>query len=140
MAASVNCVEQQHALLGPAHEAPALGRRRAEVGLYLLEYVDERRRKGHAVVHREAQSLRLPRLMVGVLADDNGLHLVERTQVEGVEDEPPRRITRAPAVLVVNERRQGGEIRFVELGADVPPPALLYLYVHMFMGFSDMQK
>ena len=38
----------------------------------------------------------LPRLMVGVLAEQDNLHAVERAQVEGVEDEPPRRVRRPP--------------------------------------------
>lgn len=47
-------VEQQHALFGPSDKASALWHRRAEVGLYFLEYINERGRKRHSVVHGEA--------------------------------------------------------------------------------------
>ena len=121
-------------------EASALGHGRAKVGLDFLEYVDERRRKGHSIVHREAQPLRLARLVVRVLADDYHLHLVKRAQVEGVEYQPSRRVTRALAVLVADKRRKRGEVRLFKLRADVPFPAIFYLHVHVYLYFNDMQK
>ena len=92
-------VEQQHALPRPPREVARRRHRRAQVELYLLEYVDERRREGHAVVHREAQPVGLAGLMVWVLADDDHLHAVEGAQVEGVEYELPGRVARVVHVL-----------------------------------------
>lgn len=123
-------IEQQHALLCPAHEVSAAWHGHAEVALYLLEYVDKRRRKRHAIVHREAQPVGLPRLMVRVLAYYHNLNLAERAKVEGVEDEPSWGITRGAFVFVAHKFDKVGEIRFLELLAYMLLPALFYLYVH----------
>lgn len=123
-------VEQQHALLCPAYKASALRHRRAQVVLNLFEYVDKRWRKRHAVAHREAQSLSLPRLVVGVLSEYHHLNLVERAQVEGVEDKSSRRIARMVAVFVVYKVDKIGKVRLFKLTANMLFPRLFYLYVH----------
>ena len=96
-------VEQQHALFSPACEVAAFGHGCAEVLLYLLEDVLQRRRERHTVVHGEAESLCLSLLMVRILPNDDHLHLVEGTEVEGVEDEVARRIACGGAIFVAHK-------------------------------------
>ena len=72
-------IEQQHPLLRPSGKVSRLGNRTAQGIVYLLEDVLQRRRERHPVLHREAQSMRLSRLMIRVLADDYHLHLLKRT-------------------------------------------------------------
>ena len=84
-----NCergVEKQHALVGPAFKIAARRHRRAYVGRYLFENIDERRRHGYAVVDRKTQSMCLIYIVIRVLTQYHNLNLVERTAVEGVED------------------------------------------------------
>jgi hypothetical protein len=45
--------------------------------------------------------------MVRVLPYDDDLDLLERTQVEGIEDKPPRRVARARGILLTYG---GGEL------------------------------
>ena len=79
-------IQQEYALIGPTGKVPAFGYRNAQVVLNLLENVLEGRREGHPVVHREAQAVRLSRSVVRVLSDDHHLCLVERAEIEGIEN------------------------------------------------------
>ena len=79
-------VEQQHTLARPVVEASVAGRRDAQVGLELLEDVLQRRRRWYPPAHREAQAVRLPGAVVRVLAQDHGLDLGVRGQVQRGED------------------------------------------------------
>ena len=123
-------VEQQHALARPALQVAAGGHGSAHVLLYLLEDVLQRGREGHAVLHREAQAVSLAGLVVGVLADDDHLHLVEGAQVEGIEDEAARRIAGSSGVFLSHAFGQLCEIGFLKLALQVLLPCGLYLYVH----------
>ena len=108
-------VEEQHALVGPTGEV-AVGRQGlAEVGLNLLEDVDQRGRHRHTRSHREAHAVGLPRLVVGVLTDDDHLDLMEGTMVEGVENLPRRGIDGGAGVLVAYEGGQLLKVGLVEL-------------------------
>jgi len=74
--------------------------------------------------------MRLPRLMIGILPDDDHLHLIEGTEIEGIEDEFARRIAHRMHVLRAHRLRQLCEIRLLELGAEISLPTLLNLYAH----------
>ena len=50
-----------------------------------LEDVDQRRRRGHVRAHGEAQAVGLAGTVVGVLAENNHAHLIQRCAVQGVE-------------------------------------------------------
>lgn len=108
-------IEQEHALGSPSSQTSARGHGYAEILLYLLEDIDQRRRKGNAVCHGEAQAFGLSRLMIGVLSDDHHLHLVERAEVEGVEDKTGRRIDDTVCVFAPDKIGQFLEIGFVKL-------------------------
>ena len=124
-------VEQQHALPGPSREVARLWHRRAEVIANLLEYVLQRRRKRHTIVHGEAQPVGLPRLMLGVLPYYHHLNLVERTEIEGVEDEPSGRITLVLPVFLSHEIGEVGEIRLFKFLPEMLFPAFFDIYIHI---------
>ena len=96
--------------------------RLAQVLLYFLIDIDEGGGHGDAFRHREAKSHGLPRLVIGVLTDDDHFHLVERTKVEGIEDEPARRIARITAILLAHQMGETGEIVFLKLRPKLPLP------------------
>src|SRR5690606_30007415 len=57
----------------------------AEIALQLLVDVDEARRGGDAGPDAEAEAVRLAGAMIGILAEDDDAHLLERRQVERAE-------------------------------------------------------
>ena len=92
-------VQQQYALLRPSRQISRLRHGCTEILLYLLKDVLQRWRKHDAILNGEAQTMSLTGFMVRILANDNHLHTVERTQVEGVEDEFAWRVARGLCVL-----------------------------------------
>lgn len=124
-------VEQQHALLGPAAQTAALGSGPPEVVLDFLENILQRRGLRHAVGHRETEALGLPRLMVGVLPDDDHLDAAERAQVEGVEYLRAGRVTRAGTVSSAHKVGERGKIGLVELRLQLLPPAFFNIDFHL---------
>ena len=97
-------VEQQHPLVCPTAEvSTGGGDGKTEVVVYLLDDIDQRWRHTHTVGDREAQSLRLPRLVVGVLPKDDDFHLVERRAVEGGKDKTARGIAGVRLALLDEE-------------------------------------
>ena len=86
-------IEEEHALVGPAREVAISALRRfADIRLDLFEDVSERRRYGYAMMHGEAQAVRLSQAMIGILAEDDDFDLSERTAVECPEYIRRRRI------------------------------------------------
>src|SRR5688500_10538610 len=116
-------VQQQYALVCPGQQAAVVGPRQAEVALDLLEDVLERGRYRHARQDREAQPVRLARPMVGILAEDHDLDLLERRGVQRGEDVRSRGIDDlAGALLRAQELTQCLHLRPFELGADARLP------------------
>ena len=130
-------VQEEDALPCPACQVAAHGDGCSRLGLNLLEDVLERGREGYAVVHAEAESVRLSGAVVRVLPQDDHAHLMERCRVEGIEDEPPGRIASARRVLLPHELRQRLEIRLVELLLQLCLPRRFYLNIHVFSYLSD---
>ena len=125
-------IQEKHALLRPSCQVAALWNGRSRFIVYLLENVLERRREGNPVVHAEAKSVRLPGAVIRVLPEDDHAHLVERRRVEGIEDEPPRRIASARRILLPHKLRQLLKVRLVELLLQLRLPRRFYLYIHVF--------
>ena len=96
-------IQKQHAVLRPASEITAFGRLKADVVLQLLENIDQRRRLGNPVLHREAEPMRLPRAVVGVLSENDGAHVVVIGIAQGVEDVVHMRIDAARGILLLQE-------------------------------------
>ena len=124
-------IEQQHALLGPPRQVARDWHGCPHVALYLLEYIQERWRHGYTIRNREAEAHGLSLLMVGVLPDDDYAHVVERAEVEGVEDKAPGRVARMLLILGAHELGKVGKVGLVKLAADVAAPRLVYLYIHV---------
>ena len=72
-------------------------------------------------------------LVIRVLSDNHHLHLVERTEIEGIEDEMPRRIACGTTVFLMYEIDKTDEILLVELVAKLLAPRLFYLYIRVFL-------
>ena len=123
-------VEQQDTLFRPPRQVSRHRHGRPQVISNLLEDVLQRRREGDAFLNREAQPMSLSGLMIGILANDDHLHLVERTEVEGVEDEAGRRVARRLLVLLSDGGRQLLEVRLLELRLQLRLPCGFHLYVH----------
>ena len=105
-------VQQQNPLLCPSREIAGHRNRSTKVLLYLLEDILKRRGKCHTVAHRETEPMCLPWAMIGVLTDDHHLHLVERTEVEGIENQSPRRITCGCLVFLTHKICEVDKILF----------------------------
>jgi hypothetical protein len=109
------------------------GRLLAHIVTNLLEDVDKRWRKGYAVVHGEAESMRLSVAMVGILTNDYHVGLVEGAKVEGVENQFARRKNGVLAVLGTNKVGELDEVVLLKLTAKMSFPALFKLYVHLLI-------
>ena len=72
--------------MGPAFQVPVLRWRDAEIVVEFLENVDEGRRRLDSERHREAKSVRLARIVVRVLPDDDGLDFIDGAKVEGCKN------------------------------------------------------
>ena len=117
-------VEHQHALVGPALQVAVVGDVDVQVALELFIDVHQRRRRRHARLHREAQTVGLARAVVRVLAEDHHLDLVQRRRVERVENHRARRIDfLAGRLLLAQELAQLGHVGLVELSTQCLLPA-----------------
>ena len=124
------CIEQQHPLFCPARQVARLRDGRTEVILYLLEDILQRRREHHPILHGETQSMCLSGLMIRVLSDNHHLHLVKRTQVEGIEDQFSRGVTSGLLILLPHGLCQLCEVGLVEFLAEIRLPCRFYLDIH----------
>ena len=123
-------VEQQHALLGPTTEGACRGKGTTQVILDFLEDVDQRRGHLDAVLHREAEAFCLSGFMIGILANDDDLYLVERAEVESIEYLLTGRIAGHGGVFAVDKLRELLEIGGIKLRLKPLRPRGFYLYVH----------
>ena len=81
----------------------------------------------------------LSRTVVGVLTQNDDLHLIKRREVESVEDQGAWGIDGILSLLTDEERLQVGEIRRLELRSQHLIPAFVdigFLYFHLFQLFS----
>lgn len=124
-------VEKQDPLVGPPCEVAA-GERYggAQVAVDFLYDVDERWGHRNALRHRKAKAVSLPWLVVGILSEDDYLHLVERGVVEGREDVTAFWVTGVFAALVDKELLELGKIRGVELRLQDLEPGGVDFYSH----------
>lgn len=76
----------------PTFEVPVRGRVDAEVVVQFLENVDERGGRLDSHRYREAKSVSLAWVVVGVLADDDRLDFIDRAKVEGRKNLGSRRV------------------------------------------------
>ena len=100
-------VEKKNALVRPLEEIWHVAK--------FLRNVDERRRRSDFRRHVEREPLCLPRLVVGILAENHDLDLVERRAVERVEYLSRRRIDDAVPVGGLYEADEFGEVGLFKL-------------------------
>ena len=113
-----HAVEQEHALLRPMFEKAVALRPDAEVALQLLVDVDEARRRADPRLDREAQTMRLPLAVIGVLPEDHHAHLVERGEVKRPEPVGPLgENPLSPLALGGKEALEVAHIGFIELAS-----------------------
>ena len=96
----------------------------------LLVDVDERGRQFDAGLDGEAESMRLARIVVGVLSQNHDLDLVERRTVERLEDEASWRIDDAVRIGVFDELREFRKVGAGELVRKDAFPRFVYLDIH----------
>jgi hypothetical protein len=58
---------------------------------------------------------------------------MERAEIEGIEDEPSRRIDSRGAIFFSHKVRESDEIVLLKFGGKLLFPTFFYLYIH---GFS----
>ena len=73
----------------------------------------------------------LPRLVIGVLAYDDHLHLMEGAQVKGIEDERPWRVASPLTVFTADGFGELCEVRLLELCTEAFFPTGFYLDIHI---------
>ena len=115
-------VEQQHAALGPLHEVAVVRHLTAEVCVQLTEHVGERGRRANAGADAEAHPVRLPRAVVGVLAQEQDFHVRQRRDAEGAEDIGIRGVDRVRGSLRRDERAELYEVGRGELVRECVAP------------------
>ncbi len=115
-------VEEEHPLLGPRHQIPVVRDRQAELLLHLLVDVAQGGRRLHARPHGEAQAVPLPLAVVGVLAEDQDLHLVVRSRFQSREHLLPGRIDRPVGPLLLDEFGELPEVGALKLLAEDAAP------------------
>jgi hypothetical protein len=126
-------VEQQHPLVCPALQVARGGNRCTQVTLYLFIYILQRWWHFHAVVDREAKAVGLSFFMIGVLAQDDHAHAVERATVKGIKNQTGRWITPTGPILLAHIVGEQLKVGFVKLGLQHTSPAVFYTYVHQSM-------
>lgn len=122
-------VEQENPLTGPPCQLPTgVGDMRVEVGIDFLDDVDQRGRDSDPLGDRKAETLRLSRLVVGVLSEDDDFHLVERRVVEGGKDLAAGRVTDILLAFRYKKTLQLCEIGCLELRSEDFKPGGVNLY------------
>ena len=80
-------VQQKDALLGPLRQITVSGRCDAQAVFDLFVNVAQAGRQGDVARHAEAEPHGLPRVVVGILSENNHLHLVDRCSIVRIEDQ-----------------------------------------------------
>ena len=109
-----NRIEQEDALVCPTCKVTAFRTRSAQITLYLLENVFQRRGEWDSRLNRKAQSMRLTRFMIRILTQYDCLDFIKRTKVKGIEYLTTGRIHYPGGIFRTYEFYQIGKIRFVK--------------------------
>ena len=86
-------------------------------------------------MYGETEAVRLSWLMVGILTNNNHLHLMKGAEIESIENESARRITRAAPIFLTYSSSQLLEIGLLKLFQQMFLPSGFYLHVHTFSTF-----
>nr|GEU28320.1 hypothetical protein [Tanacetum cinerariifolium] len=132
-----HAVEQEHALPGPVRQI-GVAALDAEVAVQFLEDVLQARLRPIAVRDRETKPHGRARRVVRVLAEDDHLDVVERGQVEGLENILAGRAAWSCRVLLLDEGSQRWPVRLLELILQLRFPRRLDTDGHACSGSDDL--
>ena len=110
-------VEHEYTLARPRTEVAVDRWRDPKIGLEFFEDVDERWRKPDAVVHAEAETVRLPWAVVRILAEKHDPDVGEGGEMQGRENLVVRRVHLVGGTLRCDEAHEFLPVRLLELGA-----------------------
>lgn len=96
-------VEEQNPLLCPGREITRLWGRHTDITLQLLVDVAKRRGRGYSLADRKAEPVRLTRAVVGVLAEDDRLDALARSELQSAEDIEHRGIDAPRSVFLLQK-------------------------------------
>src|SRR3989344_3112122 len=97
-------VQEEYSLFCPMEQVRVGVRRPAQVALYLLEDILERRGSRHAFIDGETEPVRLPMPVIRILPKDDDLHVVEWTHIERAKNMLRRGEHRALRILFFHEQ------------------------------------
>src|SRR6185437_16644974 len=103
----------------------------ADVFMQFLKDIDQRWRRGDVLGNGETEAMGLTGAMIGVLAQQDDLYLVEGRRIEGIEDKAAGGVDGLSADLFVFQQGDDlQEIGFREFLSENLFPAVFDLYVH----------
>ena len=126
-------IQQQYTLLSPPFEVARSGCLLSHVLRDLLVNILQGWRQRHLFRDREAQSVCLSWLMIGILPHNYDFDILERAPVESIKNKFCRRIDCLVCILLPYVFCQPFEIRFTKLFLQMSLPALFNLYHHGFI-------
>ena len=106
----------------PSRKVAWLWDRSTQIGCNLLIDILQWWRELYPIRHREAQSHCLSRFVIRVLTDYHNPHLIERTEIESIENQSSRRIAGELSVLLFHLFYQLQEIGFLKLSPLIALP------------------
>lgn len=103
-------IQKQNSLLRPSSQISTSRNRDSQIALDLLENILKRRGKRNLIINRETKPMRLTRLVIGILPQNNDLYLVERASIESRKNLATGRINRFSSIFVPYKSRRGGGV------------------------------
>ena len=107
---------------------------KTDITLQLRKDVLQRRRRGDAALHGEAQAVCLSFAMIRILTEDHGLHLMIRRELQCVEDVIHIRIDMIMRIFISEELSQPLIIVFFEFISEQLIPVIADVY-HSYSFF-----
>ena len=137
-------IEKKYALLCPLGQASRLRQSASHIVMQFSVNIDQRRRDLLLVLRdREAESVRLMYIVIGILSQDHHLHFVKRGQMEGIKDLICRRKHSIVRVFLPHELIQIPVIRLFKFFPDGRQPVsgdLCHLSPRFSGSFAEKKK
>ncbi len=123
-------IEQQHPLFCPGDEVAIIGDAKTHVAAQLFEDVNKRRRWLNAWAHGETETVGLIIVVVGVLAQQEDVCVLVRSQFQGGEDILFGRKDGVLPSLLIHKLLQRLEVGLFELVGELCAPVFGDIYQH----------
>lgn len=124
-------IQQEYALLRPSIQVARRGNGFAQVIADLFEDVHQRWWNAHALANGEAETIRLARSMIGVLADDDDLYVVKVTAIKCLENIRSFRVDGLAFVLRFYEINEFAEVGLLKFVSEQRFPGRGNSYIHV---------